>query len=296
MLAASAKGPGRPILPAAIRAELVAAIRGVDYVTIFSEPTVAPLLDAAAPGRPLQGHRLHGRHGARAGDRAGVRRPDRHRRRPERSFHPGSARPDPPMRFLIVRLGALGDIVHAVPAAAALRAAHPDAVDRLAGRRAASRVSRSRHGHRSRGGPGEVRASRLDRRDAAAARRALRCRAGSAGSAQVRCPRAGVGRQAASLAFRSFICGRRPRALSIRIRWTPKAGMSSARTCDCSRRSVIHDEEVRFPLAMIESAAAAEVARAGRQVRPSRSSIRAPRWPNKRWDHATIRRGRGVPS
>ena len=32
------------------------------------------------------------------------------------------------MKFLIVRLGALGDIVHAVPAAAALRAVHPDAV------------------------------------------------------------------------------------------------------------------------------------------------------------------------
>lgn len=31
------------------------------------------------------------------------------------------------MKFLIVRLGALGDLVHAVPAAAALRAAHPDA-------------------------------------------------------------------------------------------------------------------------------------------------------------------------
>ena len=29
------KGPGRPILPAADRAELVAALRGVDYVTIF---------------------------------------------------------------------------------------------------------------------------------------------------------------------------------------------------------------------------------------------------------------------
>jgi rfaE bifunctional protein nucleotidyltransferase chain/domain len=41
---AAAKGPGRPILPAAVRAELVAAIRGVSYVTIFSEPTVAPLL------------------------------------------------------------------------------------------------------------------------------------------------------------------------------------------------------------------------------------------------------------
>ncbi len=31
------------------------------------------------------------------------------------------------MRFLIVRLGALGDIVHALPVAAALRRAHPDA-------------------------------------------------------------------------------------------------------------------------------------------------------------------------
>ena len=31
------------------------------------------------------------------------------------------------MNFLIVRLGALGDIIHAVPAAAALRAAFPDA-------------------------------------------------------------------------------------------------------------------------------------------------------------------------
>ncbi len=48
-LAASAKGPGRPILPAEIRAELVAAIRGVDYVTIFSEPTVAPLLTLLRP-------------------------------------------------------------------------------------------------------------------------------------------------------------------------------------------------------------------------------------------------------
>jgi rfaE bifunctional protein nucleotidyltransferase chain/domain len=38
------KGPGRPILPAAARAEIVAAIRGVDYVVIFSEPTVERLL------------------------------------------------------------------------------------------------------------------------------------------------------------------------------------------------------------------------------------------------------------
>lgn len=46
---AAAKGPGRPILSAADRAELVAAIRGVDYVTIFPEPTVAPLLEMLKP-------------------------------------------------------------------------------------------------------------------------------------------------------------------------------------------------------------------------------------------------------
>jgi rfaE bifunctional protein nucleotidyltransferase chain/domain len=46
---AGGKGPGRPILPAADRAELVAALRGVDYVTIFSEPTVAPLLALLQP-------------------------------------------------------------------------------------------------------------------------------------------------------------------------------------------------------------------------------------------------------
>jgi len=47
--AAAAKGPGRPILGAADRAGLVAALRGVDYVTIFSEPTVAELLVLLKP-------------------------------------------------------------------------------------------------------------------------------------------------------------------------------------------------------------------------------------------------------
>jgi rfaE bifunctional protein nucleotidyltransferase chain/domain len=46
---AGMKGPGRPILAAADRAELVAAIRGVDYVTIFPEPTVAVLLTLVKP-------------------------------------------------------------------------------------------------------------------------------------------------------------------------------------------------------------------------------------------------------
>ena len=40
---------GRPILAAADRAELVAALRCVDYVVIFPEPTVGPLLLAVKP-------------------------------------------------------------------------------------------------------------------------------------------------------------------------------------------------------------------------------------------------------
>jgi rfaE bifunctional protein nucleotidyltransferase chain/domain len=43
------KGEGRPVLTAAHRAELVAALRGVNYVVIFPEPTVGPLLEALKP-------------------------------------------------------------------------------------------------------------------------------------------------------------------------------------------------------------------------------------------------------
>ena len=43
------KGAGRPVLAAADRAELVAALRCVDLVVVFSGPTVAPLLTALEP-------------------------------------------------------------------------------------------------------------------------------------------------------------------------------------------------------------------------------------------------------
>ena len=43
------KGEGRPILSASDRAELVAALRCVDYVVIFPEPNVGPLLTALRP-------------------------------------------------------------------------------------------------------------------------------------------------------------------------------------------------------------------------------------------------------
>src|SRR5882757_4940663 len=43
------KGPGRPILDEMTRARLVAALRAVNYVVIFDEPTVAPLLEELRP-------------------------------------------------------------------------------------------------------------------------------------------------------------------------------------------------------------------------------------------------------
>jgi rfaE bifunctional protein nucleotidyltransferase chain/domain len=43
------KGDGRPILSAEHRAALVGALRAVDFVVIFPEPTVTPLLEALRP-------------------------------------------------------------------------------------------------------------------------------------------------------------------------------------------------------------------------------------------------------
>jgi len=43
------KGEGRPILAGKDRAELVAALRGVDYVILFGDPTVERLLQLVKP-------------------------------------------------------------------------------------------------------------------------------------------------------------------------------------------------------------------------------------------------------
>jgi rfaE bifunctional protein nucleotidyltransferase chain/domain len=60
---ASLKGPGRPIVPATERAELLAALEPVDFVVIFDGDSPAPLLEELRPdvhckgtdyGRPEQ--------------------------------------------------------------------------------------------------------------------------------------------------------------------------------------------------------------------------------------------------
>jgi rfaE bifunctional protein nucleotidyltransferase chain/domain len=46
---ASLKGPGRPIVPAAERAELIAALEPVDFVVVFPGDSPAPLLERLRP-------------------------------------------------------------------------------------------------------------------------------------------------------------------------------------------------------------------------------------------------------
>jgi D-glycero-beta-D-manno-heptose 1-phosphate adenylyltransferase len=43
------KGEGRPLIPERERAELIAGLRAVDFVTVFPEPTVETLLRALRP-------------------------------------------------------------------------------------------------------------------------------------------------------------------------------------------------------------------------------------------------------
>lgn len=49
------KSAGRPILPERERAEIVDAIKGVDCVVLFDEPTAGPLLEALKPDLHVKG-------------------------------------------------------------------------------------------------------------------------------------------------------------------------------------------------------------------------------------------------
>ena len=49
------KGEGRPFVPLEERMEIMAALRGIDYVTSFPEPTAGPLLGALRPDVHVKG-------------------------------------------------------------------------------------------------------------------------------------------------------------------------------------------------------------------------------------------------
>lgn len=49
------KGEGHPLVPLEERMEVVAALRGIDYVTSFAEPTAGPLIEALKPDLQIKG-------------------------------------------------------------------------------------------------------------------------------------------------------------------------------------------------------------------------------------------------
>lgn len=49
------KGPGRPLMPENERAEILAALTCVDYVTVFAEPTASPLVEYLRPSIYVKG-------------------------------------------------------------------------------------------------------------------------------------------------------------------------------------------------------------------------------------------------
>src|SRR5262245_27241665 len=130
------KGEGRPILSEGARAELVSAVRGVDYVVLFGEPSVDRLLNQLKPDVHCKGTdyrvdtvperdtvRAYGGRIAIVGD------PKDHSTRDllSRLKDDGTRTGDAINRILIVRLGSLGDLVHTLPAVAALRKRFPHA-------------------------------------------------------------------------------------------------------------------------------------------------------------------------
>src|SRR5712692_12107092 len=49
------KGPGRPLVAQAERAEILAALMCIDYITVFAEPTAGPLVALLQPALYVKG-------------------------------------------------------------------------------------------------------------------------------------------------------------------------------------------------------------------------------------------------
>ena len=93
----AAKGPDRPVHPAAERAELVAALRVVDLAVIFDEPTPADIIAALQPDVLVKGADWPLDQIVGARDRVGARRQRRTRADRTGSFHDWPHRQDPPV-------------------------------------------------------------------------------------------------------------------------------------------------------------------------------------------------------
>ena len=130
------KGPGRPLFPQQERAQILSAFSVVDYVLIFDEPNVERVLTELKPDIHAKGSdyteetvpekdtvkRIGGRVAITGGPKV------RNTSDIIKSIASGAAFPVPtPRNILIIRLSSLGDIIHTLPAFAALRRSFPRA-------------------------------------------------------------------------------------------------------------------------------------------------------------------------
>ena len=129
--AGPAADAGRPSAPSCS-----AALRAVDHVVVFDEDTADRLVSLVRPDVHAKGTDYTDGIRARGGHRARRRRARGHRRRSQGPRHArphrarsasGSVALAEAPRIALVKLSSLGDVVHALPVAAALRAARPRA-------------------------------------------------------------------------------------------------------------------------------------------------------------------------
>ena len=190
------------------------------------------------------------------------------------------------MNILIVRLGALGDVVHAIPAAAALRARVSRRAHRLARRREAPDDRRSRDGRRSHRSCSSARRwRRLDGRRPRAAPDGLRRRDRSSGADEVGGARARVGRGAGRRLL-DLAPAREDRAAVLYRRRDERRSRARdpRRTCGCCARSASTTTTIRVsarrasrPPALDRACASRFGRRRSRLINPGAA------WPNKRW-------------
>jgi heptosyltransferase I len=122
------KGQGRPLMPEAERAEILASLADVDAVVIFPEPDVRALVREVRPDVQAKGtsSRDRGRSQRPLGDRDHTL-PHGNTAFVTTPISPSAELPEPRKfdRLLVVRTSAMGDIIHALPAVAALRESLP---------------------------------------------------------------------------------------------------------------------------------------------------------------------------
>jgi len=123
------KGPGRPLLPQDERAEILGSFSFVDHILIFDEPNVERVLLELRPDVHAKGSDYTERTVpekdtvTHIGGRVAIAGGPKVRNTSDiiKAIAASGSKVSAPHNFLIIRLSSLGDIIHTLPAFAALR-------------------------------------------------------------------------------------------------------------------------------------------------------------------------------